>query len=433
LLSTSPIKKCSRVYKVVLWQHRLFHYDVVRRPYNRTRTMVAALLVNFCFLCLNEISWSQSLVGLNQLKKWQLLRSEAVNSNGLGVCVALSGGGMRAVAFHTGVLQGLHKALTADKFRITLISGVSGGAIAGAFYIKTLAETNEWSGSARSQMETFLTSSPVFRTAAANIFATLTFRSAIAEFERLLNKDLYRGLLFKDLPTLPYLVIGATDFQNSRHVLFSKLSLENQPNFRVAKAVAASAAIPLAFDPMILTNNYVPASEFDAFPERTERKAYDPQISGSAYLQDGGVVDNLALDPPSKGARALIGNRLCDVVFVSDATAPSEKKEYWRINAQRPLDVAMDRIYELQYLLTALLPSMYNDGALKFLVLRLDEKYAGAAEFAATKDLPAEKIPQLIDLGLERVRTAFDAAEVRHLKTLKDSMRELVRKRGKQE
>lgn len=58
-----------------------------------------------------------------------------------GICLALSGGGIRASAFAVGVLQGLHD--TGKLTEVDIISGVSGGAYATAWYTDHRARGND--------------------------------------------------------------------------------------------------------------------------------------------------------------------------------------------------------------------------------------------------------------------------------------------------
>jgi len=60
----------------------------------------------------------------------------------LGIGLALSGGGSRAIAFHLGCLRALHRAKLLD--RVNSLSTVSGGSVIGALYACHSGEFSEF-------------------------------------------------------------------------------------------------------------------------------------------------------------------------------------------------------------------------------------------------------------------------------------------------
>jgi NTE family protein len=129
------------------------------------------------------------------------------------------------------------------------------------------------------------------------------------------KKDL-TGLKLTDLPEMPKLVLCATDiifgvswiFERDRVGDWQAGYLTPAPDWPVAFAVAASSCFPPVFDPLRLpksANELTPA----AYPSGQKRD----RLVSKLRLSDGGVYDNLGLEPVWKTHQT---------VLVSDGGAP---------------------------------------------------------------------------------------------------------------
>ncbi|MGE0524094.1 MAG: patatin-like phospholipase family protein [Variibacter sp.] len=190
------------------------------------------------------------------------------------VGLAFSGGGTRAAAFSFGVLQGL-----ADERRkvggrsislidhIDFISGVSGGSITAAYFgLKKRAALTDFRErfllrDAEAELRTNVSIANLTRAIGGGVNEDIRFRSW-------LDANLFEGATFASLITerRPRIWINATDIYNRTPFVFGKTAFSaicsDLSRYPVAAAVAASAAVPLAFSPIIL----------ETYPERCNAK-----------------------------------------------------------------------------------------------------------------------------------------------------------------
>ncbi|EAZ82588.1 patatin-like phospholipase family protein [Algoriphagus machipongonensis] len=161
----------------------------------------------------------------------------------LKIGIALSGGGVRGIS-HLGVLEGLNDAGIFP----TKVSGTSAGAIVGAMYckgyrpkeiLKIIVETNYFK----------------FMRPAISLTGILKMKSVGDLFKLYLKDD-----CFSDLETP--LTVAATDIKKGKVVYFSEGNLIDP--------ILASSCIPGMFDPIVIDQKY--------------------------YV-DGGVLNNLPVEP----------------------------------------------------------------------------------------------------------------------------------------
>ena len=249
------------------------------------------------------------------------------------LALALSGGGVRAMAFHAGVLRFLAERDALES--VSHISTVSGGSLLVGLIYK---HSNMQWPSSKTYLETTLPA----------ICTTLTTvdlqRRAI--FRLLFKPSNWRFILsranviaetiardwgidgsLKQIPEAPTWSINGTTAETGRRFRFKadkvgdyELGYARAPDFPLASAVAVSAAFPFGIGPLALTTSaYVwerrpawGALETDAVPITLE---YD-----KLHIYDGGVYDNLGLEPLMD-----IGSRKPKVpgkILVSDAGSP---------------------------------------------------------------------------------------------------------------
>jgi NTE family protein len=237
--------------------------------------------------------------------------------------LAFSGGGTRAAAFSFGVLKGLSNLNTTDKGRtvslidrVDFVSGVSGGSVTAAYFgLKKRAALADF-------RERFLIkdAEAALNTRVSLVNLARGLGGGVNEDLRLrnwLDANLFDGAKFSQLTadSRPVVWINATDIYNRTPFVFSKvlfsLICSDLGAYPVSAAVAASAAVPIAFEPIILEtypdrckptappwllkaqSNPKASPLLRAFAEGALR-----QRDGSMKyikLLDGGLVDNYGL------------------------------------------------------------------------------------------------------------------------------------------
>lgn len=250
-------------------------------------------------------------------------RDSADGADGAVMGLAFSGGGTRAAAFAYGVLRQLertpapHSAPHRDLLdRVTIVSGVSGGSIIAAYFgLKGRAAVADF-------REQFLTQ---------DLMAELNTNVTLVNLGRALgggvntdnrlrdwfNAHLFHDATFADLIARgrPIVLINATDIYNRTPFLFAPASFaalcSDLAEYPVAGAVAASAAVPGAFAPVIVET--FPEECKTPLPAAVIKAANSPGASPQLYsfamalerartgkvkyikLLDGGLVDNYGL------------------------------------------------------------------------------------------------------------------------------------------
>jgi len=225
---------------------------------------------------------------------------EAAPSGGVGLC--LSGGGYRAMLFHLGALRRLNEA--GRLATLTRVASVSGGSILAGLRGRCWTELDfadtESGRVARRFSE--LVEEPILDLAGRSIdvravLTGLRAGGAARRVQKFYDRHLFKGATLQDLPTDtsgPRFVMLATNLTNGSLWRFSRLYMRDwhseeikNPTLSLAQAVAASSAFPPVLSPSFLD-----------IPGR-------PRIT----LTDGGVYDNLGLEPVVKN---------CATIFVSD-------------------------------------------------------------------------------------------------------------------
>jgi NTE family protein len=241
----------------------------------------------------------------------------------LYVGLAFSGGGMRAAAFAFGVLSEFDRTQIGPKVaairlidRVDFLSGVSGGAVTAAYFgLKGRAALSDF-------RERFL-----MRNAEESLSTTVTPISVVRAYEggindaqhfpRWLDDNLFHGATFRELGPehRPRVWINASDIYNRTPFVFSSETFgaicSDLASYPIANAVAASAAMPVIFAPVVLqTFSDGCTAKIPDWIERARNDAStSPMLKGFAdaitryrdgsepyiKLLDGGLVDNYGL------------------------------------------------------------------------------------------------------------------------------------------
>ncbi len=261
--------------------------------------------------------------------------SVIVNGQPKRVGLALSGGGFRAAAFHLGVFRQLHA--RGLLFNIDLLSCVSGGSIAGAFL------ASRWgSPTVLDELEQYLRTKSI---AVSSVIGGILdpFEGRLEKLANTYDRDLFSGNTMSSLASGPRIYLNATNLATGNLFFFAagdgkptemgehELGSSSASNFSIAKAVAASSAFPPVFPPLrVDPQDYPPAEQV-----------------GYVTLTDGGVYDNLGVNPLLRERNAL------DYLIISDGGKPfsinMEPTTSGAMVLKESLDIMMEQIRGLQF------------------------------------------------------------------------------------
>ena len=231
-----------------------------------------------------------------------------MTSSAKPIALALSGGGIRAMVFHLGVLKHLaERGLLESVERVSTVSG-------GSLLVGLMLQQNQmrWPTS-----EQFLTHSlPALREAlctrslqwgaARQLFNPCNWRFLLSRANLLalaLQQEWQVTSTLADLPEGPEWSINGTTAESGKRFRFKRLDIgeytlgyASAAHFPLASALAVSAAFPGGFGPLALkAESYEWRKRpWDGPPESAEPVA--PAFS-RLHLYDGGVYDNLGLEP----------------------------------------------------------------------------------------------------------------------------------------
>jgi NTE family protein len=245
-----------------------------------------------------------------------------------GLAICLSGGGYRAALFHAGVLRRLNELGILSGART--LSSVSGGSIANALLASV------WRKLTPDGQRVFTNFKDAFE-APLRAFCARDIRTGPLLWRRLdpLNwprlasptfsatdflAEEYRDHLvgsvkLADLPSQPRFVFCAANLQTGVNFEFSADSIgdyvlgHTRPKeMTVADAVAASSSFPVVFPPLV--RDFQPGAFSGGDPKALPTGLH---LTGRVSLTDGGVYDNMGLEPAWKSH---------ETVLVSDGGTP---------------------------------------------------------------------------------------------------------------
>lgn len=241
----------------------------------------------------------------------------------IGLC--LSGGGYKAAAYHLGAIIRLNELGLLG--RINRIASVSGGSITAGHLGRTWARLT-WDPQGRAEnlhqifvapLKSFLTSVNIDVPAALQGLFIPGYSGAdavqAAYAKHLFGDDTLQVL--PDGPNAPRFVILATNYQlnslwrfSSTYAADYRVGMILKPDFPLARVVAASSGFPPFFSPVnfdLSKHNVMPLEGADL---------HHPPYTQRAQLADGGIYDNMGLEPIWKR---------CGVLLVSNAGDPFDE------------------------------------------------------------------------------------------------------------
>jgi NTE family protein len=231
-----------------------------------------------------------------------------------GKANCLSGGGYRAMLFHTGVFWRLCE--TGWLGQVDRVSSVSGGAMTAAALAEvwgavTSADDRRIAYDELVVRKIRMLASHTIDRPAVVIGALSPFTTISEQVEHELRRHLLGDAMLSSLPEKPKFVFNATNIGSGALVRFSRSELADwrvgrilSPKLALSTAVAAASAFPPFLSPYRLDlagANWQPDDDNDLG---------SPDYRDEFALTDGGVYDNLGLETTWKR---------CRTVFVSDA------------------------------------------------------------------------------------------------------------------
>ena len=326
--------------------------------------------------------------------------------HGIGLC--LSGGGFRATLFHLGAIRRLVELGITARSDFETVASVSGGSLTAAQWAiaivnaKAAGQTLDFQADIAGPLHA-MTATDIRSGAMAKKYLLpwnwfrghVAIESMVSRFEALFP---FKGRTIADLPESPLFVLCGTDMAFGANFVFERRRVGSfragyapPAHFTLAQAVAASACFPPLFGPM----------RIDGAPELFKGGSGPPveerrKILADLRVTDGGVYDNMGLEPVWKSHR---------VVLVSDAgglmDAEADRSFMWRIKRYQAIQEAQSRAVRKRLLFTGL---TQKDGAMRGAYLHVGgsaARYAGAVSGGYSKSFAKEVIAN--------IRTDLDA------------------------
>jgi NTE family protein len=271
-----------------------------------------------------------------------------------GIALALSGGGFRAMLFHAGALMRLNELGILS--RVARISSVSGGSIAAGYLACVWNQlgppdvTGAFEQFQPKYVEPVLSFSREKIDVEDVLTGVLPWTSAAEQVAASYDKLLFHDLTLQNAPDQPRFIFCSTNMQTGVLWRFSKpyagdyiVGRLDKPNLPLSKVVAASSAFPPFLSPLVLT---LPQGSFTDWPGQPAAGGgvIDPApFRARVLLTDGGVYDNLGLEPIVKRYMT---------VLVSDGGSPFGRNANiatdWVRQLQRVVDVIDNQVRALR-------------------------------------------------------------------------------------
>jgi NTE family protein len=228
--------------------------------------------------------------------------------DGIGLC--LSGGGFRAMLFHVGAFVRLNELGLLGKLdRVGSVSGgsIAAGALAVGWDNLEFDDRGVAGNLERAVLAPLLALSRKRVDIPAITLGLLPGVSAARRASAAYDKALFKGKTLRDLPDRPRFSFTATSLQSGALWRFARdyaadwrVGRWDRPDIPIAAAVGASAAFPPYLSPAYIE---VPAGAIVAQPGADLcREPFTRRLC----LTDGGVYDNLGLEPIWKRYRTVL-------------------------------------------------------------------------------------------------------------------------------
>jgi NTE family protein len=300
---------------------------IARGAQLRARLAIAAAALALLGACANTPRGAAPIDAIDLAAGYRFVTTRAIdNSSSLMVVAAFSGGGMRATALSYAVLEELARTEIKWEGRPTTllaeldaITAVSGGSVSAAYYGLRGERMFE-------DFETRFLARDLQSEIVGRVLNPFNWgRLAAPNFGRsdlmteLFDEALFEGATFGDLARRarrPFVTINATDMATGHRFEFIQeqfdLMCADMNTLPLARAVAASAAVPVVLSPITLRNHadrcVMPEPVWASYAMRERRtssrlfhqasklRTYrDAEAHPYVHLLDGGLSDNLGL------------------------------------------------------------------------------------------------------------------------------------------
>jgi len=267
------------------------------------------------------------------------------------------------MAFHCGVLRWL--AETERLERIGQLSTVSGGTLACGL----LLALNDWRWPTSAQyvaaisqrMKAALTGQNIVLTAIGLLLHPRNWKHVLSRANVLAQamETCWRiTARLADLPRVPAWTINGTTAETGRRFRFKsdrcgdyELGYADASDFRLSQAMAMSAALPGLVGPLAIVTSRHAWKRRPAWNAPPESEQLVTLPYRRLHLYDGGLYDNLALEPLMDPGSQEFKNGI-DYLVCSDAGAPLERTSPGPslnpYRAKRILDIALDQTRALR-------------------------------------------------------------------------------------
>lgn len=280
--------------------------------------------------------------------------------------LALSGGGIRAAVFHTGVLKCLAEKKLLEQ--VSFISTVSGASLllglVYSFSGNKFPSSNEYLKIVLPKIEELLTTKDLQARAIRSLFNPKNWGNILNRGNILANElKCYWGIIgnLQDITDYPKWVINGTTRETGKCWQFSKEKMGDymagyviNPDISIAGAIAASASYPPVIDHYQLQtslyqwNSYEEGTTFKSGVQPTQ---HFPQSVDYYHITDGGVYDNLATEVVFKKLGEELKKEI-DYLIVSDAGSLLDIKEISPLRVisklKRNFEIVMSQIISLR-------------------------------------------------------------------------------------
>ena len=287
------------------------------------------------------------------------------NDDQIAFFMSFSGGGTRAAALAYGVLQELRDTQLSISGRprslldeVDTISSVSGGSFTAAYY-------GLFGDRIFEDFEKVFLKRDIEGYLIAQLFNPLTwlkFKQRTDLAADFYNRQVFEGAHFSDMHrgNAPLILINASDLAQGQRFAFVQeyfnMLCSDLSSYPIARAVTASSAVPLLFQPVVVKNYDTCTQQPPPWLLEAKKRSRDnPQLALSTeglmslfdkqkrpyvHLVDGGITDNL-------GLRAL--TEMVDIVgdsrrfMATIERTPPEHMVIWTVNAATSANVGIDK------------------------------------------------------------------------------------------
>ena len=254
----------------------------------------------------------------------------------MNIALALSGGGHRAAAFHLGVLQFLAEKRLLEN--VEVVSSISGGSILAAILFQPSSMQNNEALAWPSSDEFLIAYLPQAKALIVNESLENQFIKRMLRPTNWLKFGHRANLMadtieslwgitkrMKDLPTKPSWIINGTSNVSGNRWFVRKtvdcqmgsddIGFADASDFLIADAVALSAAYPGVIGPYRLDSQKFAWEYAEGFEDNQGLL----QSKKGVYLSDGGLYDNLGIEPLFNLEQSSLRYPNTDFLIVSDA------------------------------------------------------------------------------------------------------------------